>query len=241
MKSSLRLGLGLIAVSSSFAFVACGDDDDNGGNGGDTSCSVSAGPSSLLGSVTYTATATGNGTLTQVRYTTDAGEIPVNSPTLPWSATVTNTTGFAAISGTGSASNGGSVTVGFTVTSAPGSNGQYTFQVSATRSGASGSVSQVLNIVATFNVGLSVAKAGNGYQFTATVLAGSSPVTGASVSFTVTNPQGGQKVLSATTGSGGVAKVKYSVTKNDPAGTYSVSAVATKNGLSGSGTGTFVK
>ena len=110
---------GLVAAAFLVA-SACGDDDDNGGNGGDTSCSVSAGPSSLLGSVTYTATATGNGTLTQVRYTTDAGEIPVNSPTLPWSATVTNTTAFAAISGTGSTSNGGSVTVGFTVTPAGG-------------------------------------------------------------------------------------------------------------------------
>ncbi|HEX2871915.1 MAG TPA: hypothetical protein VHP33_11675 [Polyangiaceae bacterium] len=29
MKSSLRVGLGLIAVSSLFAFVACGDDDDS--------------------------------------------------------------------------------------------------------------------------------------------------------------------------------------------------------------------
>jgi hypothetical protein len=46
MKSSLRVGLGLIAVSSLFAFVACGDDDDsptpsahagtgNGGGGGE--------------------------------------------------------------------------------------------------------------------------------------------------------------------------------------------------------------
>lgn len=40
MKSSLRVGLGLIAVSSLFAFVACGDDDDSpspsahAGNGG---------------------------------------------------------------------------------------------------------------------------------------------------------------------------------------------------------------
>ena len=136
---------------------------------------------------------------------------------------------------------GATATVGLTVTSAPGSSGQYIFQAQANRSAASGSVSQALQIISGFNVGLAVARVGNGYQLTATVLAGGTPVTGASVSFTVTNPQGGQRVLSATSATGGVAKVKYSVTKNDPAGTYVVSAVASKNGLSGTATGTFVK
>lgn len=34
MKTSLRLGLGLLIVSSFFAFAGCGDDDSNPGTGG---------------------------------------------------------------------------------------------------------------------------------------------------------------------------------------------------------------
>lgn len=105
-----RATFATLASAAFLAAAACGD--DNGGDGDDSACSVSVGPSDLVGSVAYTASGTGNGTLTQIRYVTDEGELVDNNPTLPFSVTVENSTAKAEISGTGSASNGGSVTVG---------------------------------------------------------------------------------------------------------------------------------
>jgi len=77
------------------------------------------------------------------------------------------------------------------------------------------------------------------YQLSARVLTGASPVSGARVTFTMTDPAGHVTVLSATTTSTGTAVAKYKPKRSDPSGGYQVTAVATFNGSSGSATGGF--
>jgi hypothetical protein len=135
---------------------------------------------------------------------------------------------------------GASSTAALTVTSAAGADGPYTFQALASRSGASGAGSQSIRIISSLAVTVSAPKSGNGYQLTATVLGGGAPVSGANVAFTVTSPNGTGQTLSATTSTSGVAKVKYTPGRKDPAGTYTVQAVAASGGLSGTATTSFV-
>jgi hypothetical protein len=67
-----------------------------------------------------------------------------------------------------------------------------------------------------------------------------SPVSGASVSFTMTKPNGLKVTGTATTGINGSAVFKYRFNKQkDPVGIYQVSTVANLNGVVGSGTTSF--
>jgi len=61
---------------------------------------------------------------------------------------------------------------------------------------------------------------------TATVLSGGTPVSGASVTFSVTMPNGSTATQSATTGSKGTASWSYRLSPKSPTGTYSVVAQA---------------
>jgi hypothetical protein len=72
-------------------------------------------------------------------------------------------------------------------------------------------------------------------SITTTVTSGSSPVAGASVTFTVTKASGVVVLANATTGSNGTAVYKLRLKKQDPVGTYRAGAVAAKDALSGSG------
>jgi hypothetical protein len=75
---------------------------------------------------------------------------------------------------------------------------------------------------------------------TTTVLANGAPVSGASVSVTVTKSNGASTKLAATTGASGVAMVTLSLKQKDPAGTYQVVSTATvTGGLSGQAKATF--
>jgi uncharacterized protein YfaS (alpha-2-macroglobulin family) len=67
---------------------------------------------------------------------------------------------------------------------------------------------------------------------TATVTSGGNPAAGASVSFTMTKPNGSTATKVVTAGSNGVAVWKYKLNPKDPNGSYSVRATATYNGLS---------
>jgi hypothetical protein len=67
-----------------------------------------------------------------------------------------------------------------------------------------------------------------------TVMTGGAPVSGASVSVTITNPKGSATTLSTATGSSGVASVSYPIKSKSVAGTYSVKSTATANGTSAS-------
>jgi len=136
---------------------------------------------------------------------------------------------------------GGSTSTSFTVTSASNASGQYSVQAGAMRPTMSGSDTEALNIISSFNVSLTAASIKGGqYQVSATVSANSAPAAGVSVRFTIQDPNSGLRVLTATTNSSGVAAVSFRPGKRDPTGTYSVQAVATLNGISGSATGSFV-
>jgi M6 family metalloprotease-like protein len=69
---------------------------------------------------------------------------------------------------------------------------------------------------------------------TATVLSGSNPASGASVTFTMTKANGSKTTKVLTTNSSGKATWSYKVAQKDPKGQYSVSAAATLNGQNGS-------
>jgi len=64
-------------------------------------------------------------------------------------------------------------------------------------------------------------------SITAQVLKGGSPVSGASVTFTMTTPNGNLVSQSATTGRKGTATWSYRLSANSPTGTYSANALAT--------------
>jgi hypothetical protein len=96
----------------------------------------------------------------------------------------------------------------------------------------------MVSAVSSLGVSLSIVKT-NAYQISATVTAGSSPVSGAPVAFSVRNPLGNVKNYSATTSTGGVAKITIRLKGKDPKGTYNVTATATGGGLTGSASGTF--
>jgi hypothetical protein len=75
----------------------------------------------------------------------------------------------------------------------------------------------------------------------ATVKAAGSPVSGATVTFTMTKSNGSVVTSTATSGTNGVAVFKYAFNrKKDPAGTYQVRAQANSMGVTGTGTVSFV-
>ncbi len=94
----------LLVAATLVTLAACGGDDDNGG--GSETCNLSAGPGTLSGTVTYTATATGNGTMSQVRLQTEEGVVVVNNPTLPYNRVEVLATRPALIEATGTVSSG---------------------------------------------------------------------------------------------------------------------------------------
>ncbi len=66
----------------------------------------------------YSASLTGSGTVTSITYATDAGNVVVNNPTLPWQVSVLNVTSPASISAAGSVTTG-TITIGFNAVGAP--------------------------------------------------------------------------------------------------------------------------
>ena len=74
---------------------------------------------------------------------------------------------------------------------------------------------------------------------TATVNGGTGTVSGASVVFTITRPNGSVATGTATTNSSGQATYKLRIQKRDPVGTYAVSVKATLGNVSGTATTSF--
>jgi hypothetical protein len=77
-------------------------------------------------------------------------------------------------------------------------------------------------------------------SITAMVRADGGPVTNAKVTFTITKPNGAVTTGTATTGSDGKAVYKYRLKKNDPLGTYQVTAGVSLNGDSSTASTSFV-
>jgi hypothetical protein len=147
-----------------------------------------------------------------------------------------------------SISSGSSLTFNLSVTSpSSAADGFYNVGVVAVNSAAanySASGSVTCSIIS----GLAVSAASDQASYTrsqtatvtATVTGGGSPVPGATVSFTMTKPNGSKVNGTATTGANGSAVFKYRFNKQkDPVGIYQVSAGANLNGVVGSGTTSF--
>lgn len=146
-----------------------------------------------------------------------------------------------------SLSPGASASTTLTITSpTSATDGFYTIGVMATNSGtqtytASTSVTYV--IVSSLSVAVSTDKPGYSrnqtVSITALVTANGTPVSGASVTFTITKPTGARVTGTATTGANGSAVYTYRISRKDPVGTYQISANANLNGITGSGSRSF--
>jgi Gametolysin peptidase M11/NPCBM-associated, NEW3 domain of alpha-galactosidase len=116
-----------------------------------------------------------------------------------------------------------------TVTSPAGTaDATYNIVVSATNSlslsySSSANVAYVINtapLTVTLTTNQSSYLPGQTVGIVATIMYGTSPNVGASVSVNVTNPKGRTNTLTGTTGSNGVATLSYKLGRNAPAGTY---------------------
>ncbi len=122
--------------------------------------------------------------------------------------------------------------------------GTYGVNANAANGSFTGSGSANVTVVAPPSVVVSVGSATYAPRATvsmsAAVTSGGSPAAGASVTFTMTRPNGKTTSKTVTAGSNGVATWNYRLGPKDPKGSYSVSAVATYNSLSStSNTATF--
>ena len=102
----------LALVGGALAVSACSDSD----NPLDSACTISTAISDGVGTVTYTASRTGNGTISSYTYNTDGGPVTVTDPTLPYTLTMTLPTAHAGAAAIGTASNG-SITIGWQIAS----------------------------------------------------------------------------------------------------------------------------
>ena len=138
-----------------------------------------------------------------------------------WSGTLSSTTL--------SLSPGKSASTTLTVTSPSGTvDGSYGIVATATNSsansyGASATATYVIN-TAPLSVALTTNQSsympGQTVGIAATMLYGTVPDVGATVTITVTSPKGRATTLTGTTGNNGVASLAYKLGRNAPAGTY---------------------
>jgi hypothetical protein len=141
---------------------------------------------------------------------------------------------------------GASSTASLYVTSPVGTlDGTYGVGTNAANGSYNGNANAAYTIVS--SLGVNAASGASTYSrtqkasVTATVRAGGSVLPGATVTFTMTKPNGTVVTQSATTGSNGTASFTYAFNKRlDPTGTYQVKAVSNANGLAGQGTTSFL-
>jgi hypothetical protein len=128
---------------------------------------------------------------------------------------------------------GASASTTLTIASPPTAvEGNYTVGISAINAASSangGATSATYSVVSgATSVTLLMDKPGYSLgqtaRMTTTVKAGGSPVSGASVTFTVTKPTGAIVTQTATTNSSGIAESKYRIGRKDPTGLYQATA-----------------
>jgi len=142
---------------------------------------------------------------------------------------------------------GASASITLTVTSPVGAGASnYTLGIGAANAAAtnytsSTSVSYV--VVAGLTVAVATDKAsysaGQTVNMSASVAVGGAALSGASVSFTITKPDRTTISGKSTTGLNGIASYTLKLSRKNPPGTYTVQALATSSGVSGSGTTSF--
>ena len=196
------------------------------------SVSVSPSQSQYVSSgtpVNFTVTVTDNDSSACAPATFNLGDALLSGWTGMWSATAL------------SLSPGKSGSATLTVTSPVGTaDGSYNVAVSAINAAAgtynaSATAAYVINtapLTVTLSTNQSSYLPGQTVGIYVTILYGTSPDVGASVSVTVTNPNGKTTTLSGTTGSNGVALVSYKLSKGAPAGTYRAQYGTTTAGAS---------
>jgi hypothetical protein len=121
-------------------------------------------------------------------------------------------------------------------------NGVSNFTGTAMRkntAGPGGSVAGSVMVSTALNVSLTAVLSNNTAQLVAQVGSNSTPVSGASVKFTVQDPTGKVTTLLATTNSSGTATVKLPLKGKNFNGVYKVQVVATSGGLTNTTSGTF--
>jgi len=147
----------------------------------------------------------------------------------------------ATVSGAGLASlaPGASTTATLSVRSAAGSSGSHSFPVTAadTTGGGTATASAVLNVLTGLSVAATPSVTGSrnsqSISVATVVTAQGTAVAGANVSVTLTSPTGTRTVLNGVTAANGTLTLRYGVRVKDPAGTYQIQVVATKNGVTG--------
>ena len=136
---------------------------------------------------------------------------------------------------------GSAAAAGMTLASAKTSNGTYRFQVKANRSTVSNFTEDSIVILGGLDASLSALTDANFAQLAATIHLGGAPVSGATVTFTVVNPQGKKTTLSATTDAQGIARTKLRMKFKDAQGLYQVTASVSYSGLSATASGEFLR
>jgi hypothetical protein len=213
-------------------------------SGGTASVSVSFGPLACVSANPSVSLAPSQSQWVQpgttVTYTvmvTNNDDVGCGASTFDLGASVPSgwTAGFASTSVTLDAGASGSTTL--QVTSPTSStDGFYTIGVSATNHAYAtyvGSTSATYAVVSSPSVAVSTDqpsyKTGSWVTITARVSAGGSPVSGATMNFTVAKPNGQELSSSATSASDGTATYRFRVGRKDPTGTYGVTANANVN------------
>jgi hypothetical protein len=144
---------------------------------------------------------------------------------------------------------GATATANLQITSpGSGSNGFYLAGISAVNVSSSSytaSVALNLAIYSSLNVGVSTNQtsytSNQSVIVSSNVTANGSPIAGANVSFIITKPNGTTISGNSTSSSSGAASFSYRFNKKkDPPGTYLVTVNAGANGISGSGSTSFV-
>jgi len=179
--------------------------------------------------VNFTVTVTDNDTSSCAPATFNLGDALPSGWTGVWSASAL------------SVSPGKSGSATLTVTSPIGTaDGSYSLGVSATNASASSYSGSAAATYVINSVPLSISLTTNQTSYlpgqtvgiNVTMLYGTLPDAGASVTVTVTPPGGRATTLNGTTGSNGVASVNYKLSKHAAAGTYQVQVGTTVTGAS---------
>ncbi len=117
-RRNLLLAGAMIFSAAVFTLSACSNDGDGSNT---TPCNLDTGASSISGNlaVHYEASTTGNGTLSSITYATDAGNVVVTTPTLPWETDITLATAQARLRAVGDVSSG-SIQIQYQADGGPG-------------------------------------------------------------------------------------------------------------------------
>ena len=151
--------------------------------------------------------------------------------------------GWSSSFGTGSVQLPAGATTDVALTIVPSSTtGTHSFTASATRQGTSGpggSTTGSVTLIGAIEASLRISRTGPNYQLSVTVQSGSAAVSGATVRFEITKPDGSVATQTATTNSSGEATMTFKPNKKAPRGLHQVLATATSGSMSVSASGSF--